>query len=306
MFDVLKVRKDFPMLDGTKTNLNGVPLIYFDNAATTFKPQCVIDACSIYYLEENANSHRGDYDLAYKVDKKVDEIRQKAANFINAKKQEIVFTSGCSMSMNLVAYGYGTKFLKEGDEIILTEAEHASNVLPWFKVSELTGAVIKYITLDEEGRATPENLEKVISSKTKIVSIAQITNVLGYKINIKEMAKIAHNHGAILICDAAQSCPHMKVDVKDLDCDFLTMSAHKMCGPTGVGLLYGKYELLEKMDPFLTGGGDNSRFDMCGNVAYLVPPAKFEAGTMNLSAIYGFGAAIDYLTNLGLENIEKY
>ena len=145
MFDVSKVRKDFPMLDGTKTNLNGVPLIYFDNAATTFKPQCVIDACSSYYLEENANSHRGDYDLAYKVDKKVDEVRQKAANFINAKKQEIVFTSGCSMSMNLVAYGYGTKFLKEGDEIILTEAEHASNVLPWFKVSELTGAVIKYI-----------------------------------------------------------------------------------------------------------------------------------------------------------------
>ncbi len=306
MFDVLKVRKDFPMLDGKKTNFNGVPLIYFDNAATTFKPQSVIDACSFYYEEENANSHRGDYDLAFKVDKKVDSVREKVANFIGAKKQEVVFTSGCSMAMNLIAYGYGFKFLKAGDEIILTEAEHASNVLPWFKISEITGAVIKYIELDEDGRATPENLRKIITKNTKVVSIAQITNVLGYKIDIKEMSKIAHEFGAILICDAAQSCPHMKIDVKDLDCDFLTMSAHKMCGPTGIGIMYGKFNLLEKMDPFLTGGGDNARFDMCGNVAFLVPPAKFEAGTMNLSAIYGFGAAVDYLENLGMDNIEKY
>ena len=306
MFDVYKIRKDFPMLDGSKTNFNGAPLVYLDNAATTFKPKSVIDACSNYYLEENANSHRGDYDLAFAVDKKVDEVRQKVADFINAKKQEIVFTSGCSMAMNLIAYGYGAKFLKPGDEIILTEAEHASNVLPWFKISEITGAIIKYIDLDEDGRATPENLRKVITKNTKVVSVAQITNVLGYKIDIKEMSKIAHEFGAILICDAAQSCPHMKIDVKDLDCDFLTVSAHKMCGPTGIGFLYGKFNLLEKMDPLLTGGGDNARFDMCGNVAFLVPPAKFEAGTMNLSGIYGFGAAIDYLNKVGMDNIEKH
>lgn len=306
MFDVYKIRKDFPMLDGSKTNFNGAPLVYLDNAATTFKPQCVIDACSSYYLEENANSHRGDYDLAFAVDKKVDCIRQKVADFINAKKQEIIFTSGCSMAMNLIAYGFGAKFLKPGDEIILTEAEHASNVLPWFKISEITGAVIKYIDLDKDGRATPENLRKVITKNTKVVSVAQITNVLGYKIDIKEMSKIAHENGAILICDAAQSCPHMKIDVKDLDCDFLTASAHKMCGPTGIGFLYGKFALLEKMDPLLTGGGDNARFDMCGNVAFLVPPAKFEAGTMNLSGIYGFGATIDYLNKVGMDNIEKH
>ena len=210
------------------------------------------------------------------------------------------------MSMNLVAFGYGFKFLKKGDEILLTEAEHASNVLPWFKVSELTGAVIKYIPLTKEGRLTKENLEKVISEKTKIVSVAQVTNVLGFKNDIKSLSEVAHKFGAILICDAAQSAPHMKIDVKDLDCDFLCLSAHKMCGPTGIGVLYGKYNLLKITDPFMTGGGDNARFDMCGNVAYLEPPAKFEAGTMNLSGIYGFHAAIDYLNKIGMENIEKY
>lgn len=303
MIDVKKIREDFPMLkevDGKK------PPIYFDNAATTFKPQCVIDASSKYYLEESANSHRGDYDVAYKVDVTVARCREKVGKFINADKTEIVFTSGCSMSMNLVAFGYGVKFLKSGDEILLTEAEHASNVLPWFKVAEMTGATIKYIPLTKEGRLIPENLEKVISQNTKIVSVAQVTNVLGYVNDIKSLSKIAHEHDAILICDAAQSAPHIKIDVKDLDCDFLAFSAHKMCGPTGIGVLYGKYDLLRKMDPFMTGGGDNARFDMCGNVAYLEPPAKFEAGTMNLSGIYGFEAAIDYLNSIGMDEIEKY
>ena len=303
MIDVKKIREDFPMLkevDGKK------PPIYFVNAATTFKPQCVIDASSKYYLEESANSHRGDYDVAYKVDVTVARCREKVGKFINADKTEIVFTSGCSMSMNLVAFGYGVKFLKSGDEILLTEAEHASNVLPWFKVAEMTGATIKYIPLTKEGRLIPENLEKVITQNTKIVSVAQVTNVLGYVNDIKSLSKIAHEHDAILICDAAQSAPHIKIDVKDLDCDFLAFSAHKMCGPTGIGVLYGKYDLLRKMDPFMTGGGDNARFDMCGNVAYLEPPAKFEAGTMNLSGIYGFEAAIDYLNSIGMDEIEKY
>ena len=305
-FDVNKIRKDFPMLDGNKHSFNGKPLIYFDNAATTFKPYSVIEASSNYYLNECANSHRGDYDLAYKVDTNVDKIRQKIADFINAKKGEIVFTSGCSMSMNIVAYGYGIKFLTENDEILLTEAEHASNVLPWFKVSEVTKAKINYIPLDEDGRLTPENLRKVMNKNVKVVSVAQITNVLGFKNDIKELSKIAHEYGAILVCDAAQSMPHMKIDVKDLDCDFLTASAHKMCGPTGIGILYGKFDLLKITDPLMTGGGDNARFDMCGNVALLEAPAKFEAGTMNLAGIYGFGAAVDYLNSIGIENIEKY
>lgn len=306
MFDVNKIRKDFPMFNEYAFGKNGKKTVYLDNAATTFKPYSVIEACDKYYKEESVNAHRGDYDLAYKVDTKVDEVREKIAKFINAEKIEVVFTSGCSMSMNLIAFGYGFKFLKSDDEILLTEAEHASNVLPWFKVSELTGAKIRYIPLTKEGKLTPENLKKVMNEHVKVVSVAQVTNVLGFKNDIKELSKIAHEYGAILVCDAAQSAPHMKIDVKDLDCDFLCASAHKMCGPTGIGLLYGKYELLKKVDPFMTGGGDNARFDMCGNVAYLEPPAKFEAGTMNLAGIYGFGAAIDYLNSIGMDNIERY
>lgn len=305
MIDVERIRQDFPMLSRER-NKNQKPPIYLDNAATTFKPYSVIEACSKYYLEESANSHRGDYDLAFKVDTAVDRCREKVGKFINAKKTEIVFTSGCSMSMNLIAFGYGAKFLKEGDEILLTEAEHASNVLPWFRVAEMTGAKIKYIPLTKEGRLLPENLEKVINEHTKVVSVAQVTNVLGYKNDIKALSKIAHDYGAILVCDAAQSAPHMKIDVKDLDCDFLAFSAHKMCGPTGIGILYGKFNLLRITDPFMTGGGDNARFDMCGNVAYLEPPAKFEAGTMNLSAIYGLEATIDYLEKIGMDKIEEY
>lgn len=305
MFDVEKIRKDFPMFENVKSMQNK-RFVYLDNAATSFKPKCVIDACNLYYEKENANAHRGDYDLAYLVDQKVDEVRQKVANFINAKKEEIVFTSGASMSLNLIAFGYGFKFLKEDDEILLTEAEHASNVLPWFKVKELTGCKINYIPLDKEGKLTPKALEKVITSKTKIVSVAQVTNVLGFKINIKEIAKICHKYGAVLVVDGAQSVPHMKVDVKDLDCDFLIFSGHKMCGPTGTGVMYGKFDLLCKMNTLMVGGGDNIRFDLCGNVSLLEPPLKFEAGTQNLAGIYGLGAAVDYLTNLGMDNIEKY
>lgn len=306
MFDVNEIRKDFPMLDGTKFSSNGKPMIYLDNAATTFKPYSVIKACDDYYLNECVNAHRGDYDVAFKVDTKVDEVREKVAKFFNASKIEIVFTSGCSMSMNLVAFGYGCKFLTKDDEILLTEAEHASNVLPWFKVSEVTGAKIRYIPLTEEGRLTAENLKKVMNEHVKVVSVAHVTNVLGFKNDIKALAKVAHEYGAILVCDAAQSAPHMKIDVKDLDCDFMCLSGHKMCGPTGIGVLYGKFDLLKKTDPFMMGGGDNARFDMCGNVAYLEPPAKFEAGTMNLAGIYGLGAAIDYLMKIGMDDIEKY
>ena len=304
MFDVYKIRKDFPMLNNKIQQ--GHPLVYLDNAATTFKPYKVIEACNNYYLNENANAHRGDYDLAYKVDSNIDKVRQTVANFINAKKEEIVFTSGTSMSINLIAFGYGMKYLTKDDEILLTEAEHASNVLPWFKVKEHTGCKINYIPLDKDGRLSIEGLKKVINKHTKIVAIAQISNVLAYLVDIKEISKICHEHGALLMVDGAQSVPHIKIDVKDLDCDFLSFSGHKLCGPTGIGVLYGKYNLLKLTDPFMTGGGNNARFDMCGNVAFLQPPEKFEAGTLNIEGIYGLGAAIEYLENIGMENIEIY
>ena len=305
MIDIKKIRNDFPMIRNNK-EMQGHRFCYLDNAATSFKPDSVIKACNEYYEKETANAHRGDYDLAYEVDVKVDEVREKVAKFINADKEDIVFTSGASMSLNLIAFGYGFKYLKEGDEILITEAEHASNVLPWFKVCELTKCKISYIPLDEEGRLTVDNLKKSINSHTKIVSIAQVTNVLGYIIDIKDIAKICHDNGTILIVDGAQSVPHMKVDVKELDCDFLIFSGHKMCGPTGTGVLYGKFDILKKMDPLMVGGGNNARFDMCGNVSFLEPPAKFEAGTQNLAGIYGLGAAIDYLNEIGMDNIEEY
>lgn len=305
MINPYKIREDFPMFRN-KTQMQGHDLVFFDNASTTFKPDAVISAVNEYLCNETANSHRGDYDLCYNVDERVKKSRQTVAKFLNADENEIVFTSGTSMSVNMIAYGYALKHLKKDDEILITEAEHASNVLPWFKVAELSGAKIKYIPLTEEGRLTPENVKKSITSRTKIIAVAQVTNVLGYIINIKDITKIAHEYGIKVVCDAAQSAPHMKIDVKDLDVDFLSFSGHKMCGPTGIGVIYGKYELLDNMDPLMLGGGMNAKFDMCGDVKYLTPPAKFEAGTLNLEGIYGLEAAINYIESIGLDNIRKY
>lgn len=305
MLDPYKIRKDFPMYVN-KTKMQNHDLVFLDNASTTFKPYSVIKAVENYLSNETSNSHRGDYDLCYHADLKIEEARKTVADFINANENEIVFTSGVSMSLNMIAYGYGAKFLKKDDEVLLTEAEHASNILPWFKVCEITGAKIKYIPLASDGRLTIENVKKVITEKTKIISIAQVTNVLGFVVDIKEITKLAHERGIIVVCDGAQSVPHMKVDVKDLDVDFLGFSGHKMCGPTGIGCIYGKYELLEKMDPLLSGGGMNAKFEMCGDVKYLNPPAKFEAGTLNIEGIYGLKAAIDYINNIGIENIHEY
>lgn len=305
MYDVYKIRKQFPMLDGTKS-MNGKPLIFLDNASTTFKPQSVIDTLTKYYSQTTSNSHRGDYDLCYQMDVEVESSRQVIADFINGEKKEIIFTSGTSMSINLIAYGYGIKFLTADDEILITEAEHASNVLPWFRVHELTGCKISYIPLDKKGRLTPENLRKVISKKTKMVCVAHVTNVLGFIAPIKELAKIAHEYGAVIAVDGAQSVPHIKTDVKDLDIDFLSFSGHKMCGPTGVGVLWGKYDLLDKMDPFLAGGGMNAKFDMCGDIEYLIPPSKFEAGTMNLSGILGLKTAVEFINEIGIDNIHEH
>ena len=259
-----------------------------------------------YYTLTTSNSHRGDYDLSVLMDNKTDEARKAVARFVNSEKDEVVFTSGTTASLNLVAFGYGLKFLKPGDEIIISEAEHASNVLPWYKVAKLAGAVVKYIPLDEQGMLTVDNLKKVISKNTKIVSIANIGNVLGYITDVKGMGKIAHDYGAIMVVDGAQSVPHFKTDFKDLDCDFLAFSAHKMCGPTGIGALIGKYELLEKMDPYLVGGGNNSTFDNTGSVDYRLPPAKFEAGTQNIAAILGFKRAIEFIESIGIDEIHAH
>ena len=304
MYDVYEIRKQFPMLQN-KT-MQGKPLVYLDNASTTFKPQCVIDAINEYYKEYTANSHRGDYDLLYKVDTKVDEARATIAKFFHSEVNEVVFTSGDTMALNLVAWGYGHKFLKKDDEIIIDVAEHASNTLPWYKIAELTGAKIVFAPLDEEGKITINGLASVISNKTKIVALAGTTNVLGYTIDIKEFAKFVHAHNAIFVVDAAQYAPHHPLDFKDSDVDLLTISGHKMCGPTGVGCLVGKYELLEKMDAFLMGGGMNVDFDISPDVEPLPAPRKFEAGTNNIAGILGLAKAAEFLMDLGMENIQKH
>jgi len=304
MFDVNKIRQDYPMLNGR--SMQGKPLVYFDNAATTFKPQVVIDTVVKYYTEQSANVHRGDYDLSYQVSEAYESAREAVARFINAQPREIVFTSGASAALNLVAYGWGQKYLKEGDVILSTEAEHASNILPWFKAAEVTKAIFEYIPLADNGEITLENFKAAMHSKVKVVTLANITNVLGYVAPIKEMAKIAHEFGAIIVVDGAQGVPHIATDVEDWDVDFLAFSAHKLCGPTGVGALYGKYELLQLTDPFMLGGGSNARFDICGNILLKNPPYKFEAGTPAIEAVLGFKAAIDYISAIGMENITNY
>lgn len=303
MINYEKLLADFPILNEKMQNHR---LVYLDNAATTFKPKQVLEAIRDYYEKYCANTHRGDYDLAHTADVKYDEARQIVANFINAEKNEVVFTAGTSMSINMIAYGYALKKLSQGDEILITEAEHASNVLPWFTVAKERGCIIKYIPLTKEGRLTPKNVESAMTERTKIVAIAQVTNVLGYYVDIKSIARIVHNHNALIVVDGAQSIPHFKVNVKDLDCDFLSFSGHKMCGPTGIGVMYGKYELLKEMEPLMSGGGMNARFNTCGEVTLLLPPAKFEAGTQNIEGAIGLAAAIKYLEGIGMDNIEKH
>ncbi len=305
MYKVDEIRKLFPMLNPQKT-MQGKPLVFLDNSSTTFKPTCVIDALDKYYREETSNSHRGDYDLCYNMDQELLEARKAVANFVNCDVNEVVFTSGTTMSINLVAWCYGMKFLKEGDEILLSEAEHASNLLPWYKVASLKGAKLSFVPLDKEGRVTLENVKKALNKNTKIVSLAHIGNVMGFMIDVKGIAKAAHEVGAIMVVDGAQSVPHIKTNFKDWDIDFLAFSSHKMCGPTGVGALIGKYELLEKMDPLFSGGGMNITFDTNGDVEYLEAPVKFESGTLNLAGIMGFKAAINFIDELGIDNIHLH
>ena len=305
MYDVYEIRKQFPMLNGD-VKMQNKALVFLDNCSTTFKPQCVLDAMNEYYTKMNSNSHRGDYDLSVHIDNVIEDTRKAIASFVNCDAREVVFTTGTTEGLNLVAYGYGLKTLKKGDEIIISVAEHASNVLPWFRIAELTGAIIKYVPLTENGKIEAGNLLKVITNKTKIVSLAHMGNVLGYIADVKELAKIAHQYGAIMVVDGAQSVPHIKTDFKDFDIDFLAFSAHKMCGPTGIGALIGKYELLLEMDPFVSGGGMNSIFKKDGVVDYRLPPYKFEAGTLNLAGIFGFKKAVEFIQSIGIENIHKH
>ncbi len=304
MFQTEKIRKDFPMLDG-KT-CQGKPLVYLDNGATTFKPYSVIKAVTSYYTDYTSNAHRGDYELSLIVDQKFEHCRETVGKFINCDPKEVVFTNGASSSLNLVAYGYGMKFLKKGDVILTTEAEHASNILPWFKVASITGATVEYIPLNEEGRLTFDNFKKAMHENVKLVAIATVGNVLGYIAPVKEIIAEAHKYGAVVSIDGAQAVPHIATDVRDLDCDFLSFSSHKMLGPTGVGVLYGKYDLLDKMDPFELGGGSNARFDACGNLTLKYPPHKFEAGTQPIEAVLGLDAAIQYLMDLGMDNVAAH
>lgn len=301
MYSVEDIRKDFPMLNGV--TMQGKPLIYFDNGATTLKPKSVVEAVCEYLSSYSANAHRGDYDLSHIVDSKFEEARKIVANFINAESNEIVFTSGATESLNIVAFGYGLHHLKENDEILLSVGEHASNILPWFEVSKQTGSKIKYIPLNEDGTITLENVISSINKNTKLISLAHITNVLGYEIPLKEIIKYAHQRDIIVCVDGAQSVPHHPVDVQNLDIDFLCFSGHKMLGPTGVGVLFGKYHLLELTKPIIFGGGSNARFYSNGEVKLKNSPTKFESGTPNIEGVIGLGAAIKYLNDVGIDNI---
>lgn len=304
MFNVDKIRQDFPMLQG-KTN-EGKPLVYLDNGATTLKPNSVIEAVNNYYQNISSNINRGDYKLAYLVDQAYESSRETVANFINCQNKEVVFTYGTTHALNQIAYGYGLNNLKKDDEILITIAEHASNTLPWYRLAAFTKAKVKFIPLDKKGRITAKNVKKMLNEKVKIVSITHVSNVLGCINDIKEISKVVHNFNAILVVDAAQSAPHIKIDVKALDCDFLVFSGHKMCGPTAVGVMYGKYHLLENTQPLMLGGGMNTRFDTNFNVSLKDVPYKFEAGTTNIEAVLGLEAAINYLQKIGLDRIASY
>ena len=288
-------REDFPMFEND--------IIYLDNGATTFKPKCVIDKMTEYYTKYSANAHRGDYDISYKVDVEYENARKLVSRFINAEMDEVVFTSGATESLNMIASGFFEHILEPGDEVLITLSEHASNVLPWFMLARKNGIIVKNIELDSNLHVTLNNVIKAITPNTKVISLAHITNVVGDIRPIKEICEYAHEHNIFVVVDGAQSVPHIKTDVKDLDCDFLSFSAHKMCGPTGVGVLYGKHELLENLVPINYGGGMNESFDSIDEVYLKDLPTRLEAGTPNIASVIGFGEAIKYLNNVGMDNI---
>ncbi len=281
-------------------------IIYFDNGATTLKPRLLADEVSDYYNNYSANAHRGDYDLSLKVDENFEKSRFLIADFIGADSNEVIFTSNTTDSLNKIVLGYFNYYLEEDDEVLITNSEHASNVLPWFELAKKKKIKVNYIELTDNHHVTLDNLKKSITRKTKVISLAYITNVIGDIRPIKEIIEFAHLNNILVVIDGAQAVPHIKIDVKDLDADFLAFSAHKMCGPTGVGILYGKCDLLKKMKPLIVGGGMNGSFEANGEVLYNEPPHFYEAGTPNIAGVIGFGKIIEYLNDIGMDNIHKY
>lgn len=304
MLDVEKIRKDFKILE--RNIWDGKPLVYLDNAATTQKPKCVIDALVNYYENYNANIHRGVHKLAEEATCAYEEVRNKAAKFVNASDSDaVIFTRNATESMNLIAFCLGEGYLKEGDEVVISEMEHHANIIPWYLLRDRKKIVVKFAPVQDNYELDYEALEKLITKKTKVVSITQKSNVLGTVNDIKRISKLAKQNHSILIVDAAQSAPHMKIDFADLGVDFLIFSSHKMCGPTGVGLLVGKKEILEKLPPYM-GGGEMIRKVTFENFTCNDVPWKYEAGTPNIADVIAFGAAIDYLEKIGIENIYEH
>ena len=298
-----ELRNDFPIF---KKKINGKDLVYLDNASTTQKPYSVINSITDFYSNYNSNIHRAVYQLAEEATELYEQSRKKIANFINVRPEEIIFTRNTTESINLIAHSWARSNLKKDDVIAITEIEHHSNIVPWQILCQEIGTRLEYVGIDENGFLDVEYLIELISSrKVKLVSISHMSNVLGTIVPIERIVKTAHQYDIPVIVDGAQSVPHMPVDVKNLDCDFLVFSAHKMLGPTGVGVLYAKKELLEKMKPFM-GGGDMIKEVFKFHTNYNEVPYKFEAGTPNIADVVGFGAAVDYLEKIGMENIRKH
>jgi cysteine desulfurase/selenocysteine lyase len=302
-FDVESVRADFPIL---QQQVRGKPLVYLDNAATSQKPQAVIDVLNHYYTAENANIHRGVHFLSEVASRQFEEARVKAKRFLNAADaHEIIFVRGCTEAINLVAGTYGRKNIGEGDEIIISTLEHHSNIVPWQMLCEEKGAVLRVIPINDVGELILEDYEKLLNERTKFVSVVHISNALGTINPVKQMIGMAHRRGIPVLLDGAQSAPHMAVDVQELDCDFYTLSGHKLFGPTGIGVLYGKAALLNDMPPY-QGGGDMISSVTFEKTLYNALPYKFEAGTPNIAGAIGLGAAIDYVSELGLDRMGTY
>ena len=296
--NIEQIKKDFPILENRE-------IAYLDSGATTQKPKQVIKAVEEFYEKYNANPHRGAYTLSMEATEKYEETRTKIANFINAKhREEIIFSKNATESLNLIAYSYGMDNLKKDDEVVISIMEHHSNLVPWQKVTKATDSRLNYMYINEDFELSDEEIESKITDKTKIVGITHVSNVLGTINNVKKIIKYAHKKGAIVIVDASQSIPHMKIDVQDLDADFLVFSGHKMLAPLGIGVLYGKREILNKMNPFLMGG-DMIEYVYEQETTFAPLPNKFEAGTQNVEGVIGLGAAIDYIENLGYDKIQE-
>jgi len=303
MYDVEEIRRDFPILD---RRIEGKRLVYLDNAATSQKPRRVIQALTEYYEEHNANIHRGVHRLATEATAAYEEARQKVARFLGAPHARgLIFTRGTTEAINLVAHAWGRKFLREGDEVALTVAEHHSNIVPWQLAATATGARLRFIPILDDGALDMEAAEQIIGSRTRLVGCIHASNVLATINPVERLAELAHDTGALMLVDGAQSAPHMPVDIEQLGCDFYSCSGHKMLGPTGVGVLCGKPEVLEEMDPFL-GGGEMIREVHLDHSTWNDLPYKFEAGTMNVAQAVGLGAAVDYLEELGMENVREH